>query len=89
MGRRHGTREVNGQNGRSVERGSVGKRETVRETEPSGRCCPVFLSRCAIPTLSLNGGRVLFYFESLLITRISAPFSSFSLWLSAFKSGSI
>lgn len=26
------------------------------------------------------------YFESLLITRMSAPFSSFSLWLSTFKS---
>lgn len=31
----------------------------------------------------------LFYLESLLMTRMSAPFSSFSLWLSAFKSGSI
>lgn len=33
--------------------------------------------------------RWLFYLESLLMTRMSAPFSSFSLWLSAFKSGSI
>lgn len=30
-----------------------------------------------------------FYLESLLITLIKAPFSSFSLWLSAFRSGSI
>ena len=38
----------------------------------------------------LAGGRgYLFYLESLLMTRMSAPFSSFSLWLSAFKSGSI
>lgn len=29
------------------------------------------------------------YLESLLITLIKAPFSSFSLWLSAFKSGNI
>lgn len=35
------------------------------------------------------GGGCLFYLESLLMTRMSAPFSSFSLWLSAFKSGSI
>lgn len=34
-------------------------------------------------------GGCLFYLESLLMTRMSAPFSSFSLWLSAFKSGSI
>lgn len=30
-----------------------------------------------------------FYLESLLITLIKAPFSSFSLWLSAFRSGNI
>lgn len=37
----------------------------------------------------LGGWGVRIYLESLLMTRMSAPFSSFSLWLSAFKSGSI
>ena len=39
---------------------------------------------CAIPLLA-----AFFYLESLLITLIKAPFSSFSLWLSAFRSGNI
>lgn len=38
---------------------------------------------CAIPLFAA------FYLESLLITLIKAPFSSFSLWLSAFRSGNI
>jgi len=41
-------------------------------------------------TVTAGGrGEAQFYLESLLMTRISAPFSSFSLWLSAFKSGSV
>lgn len=41
-------------------------------------------------TVTAGGrGEALFYLESLLMTRISAPFSSFSLWLSDFKSGSV
>lgn len=43
---------------------------------------------CAIPLLAAFFF-LFFYLESLLITLIKAPFSSFSLWLSAFRSGNI
>lgn len=70
--------------------------------EVSSLMSVAILSKCAIPLVAATGEGLAgagggasrwvgfrIYLESLLMTRMSAPFSSFSLWLSAFKSGSI
>lgn len=57
-----------------------------KDSSQASSDCQLWSTRlliCAIPLFAA------FYLESLLITLIKAPFSSFSLWLSAFRSGNI
>lgn len=93
------------ENGAEVEGGwrwgrKVGQGDCTRvgdDEEPGLRQTAAAIDRCAITSRGWRWGEgacgVLWggfsYLESLLMTRIKAPFSSFSLWLSAFKSGSI
>lgn len=69
------------------QRGGGGARRGADDM--AGLCVCVCVGGRGVCVRGIGGWGGLLYLESLLMTRMSAPFSSFSLWLSAFKSGSV